>query len=220
MKYRSVFDIIGPIMIGPSSSHTAGAVRIGKVARALHGAVPTRAEVTFYGSFAETYRGHGTDVAIAAGILDFDTYDPRIRDALKIAAQEGVEIEFLIGDDVPEHPNTARVRLMTEGTMTELVGVSIGGGKVEIVEIAGFPIRLSGDLPTIIVRHVDRYGMIAKVAQVLADHRINIAAMHVARKSRGAEALMTIEVDESPSNDVLEAVRVIDGITSATRLTL
>lgn len=214
-KYRSVFDIIGPVMIGPSSSHTAGAVRIGKLARALHGMEVERAEVTFYGSFKETYRGHGTDTAITAGILNMEPHDERVRDALQLAREQGVAVEFLESAQEADHPNTARVRLMSDTHMSELVGISIGGGKVEIVEIQGFPVHLSGDVPTVIIRHIDRHGMIARVAQVLADYAINIATMHVSRKAKGEQALMTIEVDEMPPDEALKAIHAFDGILGA-----
>ncbi|MBE3593453.1 MAG: L-serine ammonia-lyase, iron-sulfur-dependent, subunit beta [Candidatus Carbobacillus altaicus] len=219
-KYRSVFDIIGPVMIGPSSSHTAGAVRIGKLARALHGMDVERAEITFYGSFKETYRGHGTDTAITAGILNMDPHDERVREALALAREKGVAVEFLESTQEADHPNTARVRLMTDMHMSELVGISIGGGKVEIVEILGFPVHLGGDVPTLIIRHIDRHGMIARVAQVLADYAINIATMHVSRKGKGEQALMTIEVDELPPADALTAMQAYDGIIGVSLLYL
>lgn len=120
MKYRSVFDIIGPVMIGPSSSHTAGAARIGRVARSLFGREPERIIVSFYGSFAETYKGHGTDVAIIGGLLDFDTFDERIKTAIQIAEDKGIDIEFRVEDAVPVHPNTAKITISDEKGELEL----------------------------------------------------------------------------------------------------
>jgi L-serine dehydratase len=206
LKYRSVFDIIGPVMIGPSSSHTAGAARIGRVARTIFNQKPERAEITFYGSFAKTYKGHGTEVAIIGGILDFDTFDPRIVSAVEIAKQEGIEVEIRVSEEIAEHPNTARVRLIKGTRSLEIVGISIGGGKIEIVEINGFRLNLSGQLPALLVLHEDRFGMIAAVANILSKYQINRGAMQVSRKSRGEEALMIIETDQNVSEEIAEEI--------------
>ncbi|MFT8871399.1 MAG: L-serine ammonia-lyase, iron-sulfur-dependent subunit beta [Sporolactobacillus sp.] len=197
MKYRSVFDIIGPIMIGPSSSHTAGAARIGQIARELLGDVPTRAEITLYGSFAETYRGHGTDVALVAGLLGFETNDARLPDALKLAENAGLAVQFTADKETEtSHPNTARIRLFGDRNKIEVVGVSIGGGKIEIIEINGFAISLSGSNPALLVLHLDKYGAVAEVASLLAKQRLNISYMEVSRKLKGSLALMVIQTDE------------------------
>jgi L-serine dehydratase len=206
LKYRSVFDIIGPVMIGPSSSHTAGAARIGRVARTIFNQKPERAEITFYGSFAKTYKGHGTEVAIIGGILDFDTFDPRIVSAVEIAKQEGIEVEIRVSEEIAEHPNTARVRLIKGTRSLEIVGISIGGGKIEIVEINGFRLNLSGQLPALLVLHEDRFGMIAAVANILSKYQINIGAMQVSRKSRGEEALMIIETDQNVGEEIADEI--------------
>lgn len=184
MKYRSVFDIIGPIMIGPSSSHTAGAARIGLLARNLFGNQPTRADILFYGSFAKTYKGHGTDIAIVGGILGFDTFDKRITESLSIAQEQHVDIIIRTSDDIPNHPNTARVTISNETKTISVCGISIGGGKMEITEVDDFPVRITGDMPALLVWHEDRYGMVAAVSEVLAAHKINIGYMDMARKSR------------------------------------
>jgi L-serine dehydratase len=197
MKYKSVFDIIGPIMIGPSSSHTAGAARIGRVARSLFGRKPEFANISFYGSFAKTYRGHGTDVAIVGGILDYDTFDTRIVDALTIAKQEGIAVTMTEEDAVTDHPNTARVVIGDSEGQIELVGISIGGGKIEITELNGFELRLSGNHPALLIVHNDQYGAIAGVANILAKYEINIGHMEVSRKEKGKEALMVIEIDQN-----------------------
>lgn len=172
MKYRSVFDIIGPVMIGPSSSHTAGAARIGRVARSVFGREPKQIIVSLYGSFAETYKGHGTDVAIIGGLLDFDTFDERIKDSIRLAEEKGIAIEFREEEAVPKHPNTARILISDDEGSLELAGISIGGGKIEIIELNGFELRLSGNHPAILVVHNDRYGTIAGVANVLAKFAI------------------------------------------------
>lgn len=218
MKYRSVFDIIGPVMIGPSSSHTAGAARIGRVARSVFGREPKRIIVSLYGSFAETYKGHGTDVAIIGGLLDFDTFDERIKESIRIAEEKGIEIEFREEDAVPKHPNTARLLISDEEGSLELVGISIGGGKIEIIELNGFELRLSGNHPAILVVHNDRYGTIAGVANVLAKFAINIGHMEVARKDVGQEALMTIEVDQAIDPAVFDELRTAPNIIEVTQI--
>ncbi|WP_010282526.1 L-serine ammonia-lyase, iron-sulfur-dependent subunit beta [Bacillus timonensis] len=218
MKYRSVFDIIGPVMIGPSSSHTAGAARIGRVARSLFGREPKWANISFYGSFAETYRGHGTDVAIIGGLLDFDTFDERIKTSLEIAKEAGMQIKFIEEEAIPEHPNTARVSIGDEDGELELVGISIGGGKIEITELNGFQLRLSGNHPAILVVHNDRFGAIAGVANVLAKYAINIGHMEVARKERGMQALMTIEVDQNIDQNVLDELSTLPNILKVTKI--
>jgi len=218
MKYRSVFDIIGPVMIGPSSSHTAGAARIGRAARSIFGREPKWAHIYFYGSFAETYRGHGTDVAIVGGLLDFDTFDERIKRSLEIAAERGLEIHFHKEDCVPDHPNTARLHIGDEEGELELVGVSIGGGKIEIDEINGFKIRLTGEHPSIIVINNDRFGAIANVAHVLAKNEINIGYMQVSRKEKGKTALMTIETDQNVDETILDEIRKLPNILHVAKI--
>ncbi|WP_353855790.1 L-serine ammonia-lyase, iron-sulfur-dependent subunit beta [Bacillus sp. Bos-x628] len=218
MKYRSVFDIIGPVMIGPSSSHTAGAARIGRVARSLFGREPKHIVVSFYGSFKDTYKGHGTDVAIIGGILDFDTFDERIKTAIDIAKSKNIEIDFKEEDAVPTHPNTAKVKISDANGTLELTGISIGGGKIEITELNGFELRLSGNHPAILVVHNDRYGTIAAVANVLAKFAINIGHMEVARKDVGQEALMTIEVDQNIDSAVLSELETLPNIIQVTQI--
>ncbi|MCS1351379.1 L-serine ammonia-lyase, iron-sulfur-dependent subunit beta [Mechercharimyces sp. CAU 1602] len=218
MKYRSVFDIIGPVMIGPSSSHTAGAARIGRAARSLFGRKPTKATITFYGSFAKTYRGHGTDVAIVGGILNYDTYDKRIVKALELAEEAGITIEIHESDELTDHPNTARLQLSDGRGNMEIVGISIGGGKMEITELDGFDLKLSGNAPALLVMHQDQYGAIARVATVLAHHRINVSYMQVSRKNKGSQALMTIETDQTVKERVTEEITKLPGITGVTIL--
>ncbi|GGL44327.1 L-serine ammonia-lyase, iron-sulfur-dependent subunit beta [Sporolactobacillus putidus] len=197
MKYRSVFDIIGPVMIGPSSSHTAGAARIGRIARKLFNDCPDRVEVTLYGSFAQTYRGHGTDVALAAGLLGFDASDPRLPDALTIAAGQRMAVSFNADTETQvEHPNMARLHLTKGDNVLDLVGASIGGGKIEITEVDGFSISLSGSNPALLVLHRDKYGAVAEVAGLIAKYEMNISYMEVARHEKGHVAMMVIQTDE------------------------
>ncbi|MGM0863584.1 MAG: L-serine ammonia-lyase, iron-sulfur-dependent subunit beta [Bacillota bacterium] len=218
MKYKSVFDIIGPVMIGPSSSHTAGAARIGRVARNLFRREPKWATISFYGSFAKTYKGHGTDVAIVGGILDYDTYDERIIESINVAKQKGIKIKFQEEDAITDHPNTARIRMGDDKGEIELVGISIGGGKVEIIELNGFELKLSGHHPAILVVHDDRFGAIASVSNIIAKHQLNIGHMDVSRKEKGQMALMTIEVDQPIDEAVINELTSLPNITQVTRI--
>lgn len=203
MKFNSVFDIIGPVMIGPSSSHTAGAARIGKAARNLFGLEPTWAKIHLYESFAKTYKGHGTDFALIGGLLGYETDDPRMSKSLDTAKEKGINIEFIEDPSAVDHPNTARLIIGNDTDTLELIGISIGGGKVEITELNGFALRLSGNHPAILIMHNDRYGAIASVTKILAKHEINIGHMEVNRKDVGKEALMVIEVDQNVEDPIL-----------------
>ena len=218
MKYRSAVDIIGPVMIGPSSSHTAGAARIGRVARTLFGKQPKKAIISLYGSFAKTYRGHGTDVAVVGGILDFDTDDERIPASLTIAEEAGMEVTFTIEDTVMDHPNTVKIRLFDEDKELELVGISIGGGTIEITELNTFKLKLSGENPAILVVHNDVFGIISSVSTVLANHEINIGHMEVSRKEKGQMALMVIEVDQKIKSDVMKEIEGLENVSQVIRM--
>jgi L-serine dehydratase len=218
MKYRTVFDIIGPVMIGPSSSHTAGAARIGRTARSLFGRIPKEITITLYGSFAKTYRGHGTDIALVGGLLDFDTFDQRIPSSLQMAKEAGINVRFVESEEIPDHPNTARILISDESGKLEIVGISIGGGKTEIIELNGFELKLSGNSPTLLVLHKDQFGAVADVATILAKHEINIGYMQVARKEKGLEALMSIETDQPVSDELLKEIRLKSGMYSVTVL--
>lgn len=218
MKYNSVFDIIGPVMVGPSSSHTAGAARIGLAARNLFGKEPKWAKIHLYESFAKTYRGHGTDFALAGGLLGFATDDPRMSKALDIAKERGIEIEYIEDSASSDHPNTARLIIGNEKESLELVGISIGGGKVEITELNGFALRLSGNHPAILIMHSDRFGAIASVTKILAKHEINIGHMEVNRKDIGKEALMVIEVDQNVEDSILVELKNAEHIISIAKI--
>ncbi|MNO66610.1 L-serine dehydratase, beta chain [compost metagenome] len=212
MKYRSVFDIIGPAMIGPSSSHTAGAARIGRMARNMLGETPKRADIVFCGSFAQTYRGHGTDVAIVGGLMGFDTFDTRIKDALSIAKDVGLEINISTVDLPDEHPNTAWITMSNDKECIKVKGISLGGGKIEIVESGGFGLCLTGDAWTMLVFHQDHYGMIAAVASILADQRINIGKMEMYRTARGKDALLVIETDQEIDMETSQKIGSIQDV--------
>jgi L-serine dehydratase len=217
MKYRSAFDIIGPVMIGPSSSHTAGAARIGRVARTLFEKQPKRAVISLYGSFAKTYKGHGTDMALVAGLLDFDTFDERIPKSLEMAEKSGMEVIFQPEGAVTDHPNTVKINLYDDSNELEIVGVSIGGGTIEIKEINSFKLKLSGD-PAILVIHKDRFGIISSVTSILSKHEINIGHMEVSRKEKGETAIMVIEVDEKIEDVVVEGLKQLDNVIRVIRI--
>jgi L-serine dehydratase len=192
----SVFDMIGPVMIGPSSSHTAGVVRIARAALKLFGERPEEVDIIFYNSFARTYEGHGSDRAIIAGLLDFGTDDKRIKDALDIAEKEGFKYHFKsIGNASALHPNTIKVTLIKGEKKMEVVGESKGGGVINIAEVNGFKADFSANLHTIIITAKDVKGSIAFIADVLAHDDCNIATMSVSRKGKNDIACLVIEMD-------------------------
>ncbi|NLE69423.1 MAG: L-serine ammonia-lyase, iron-sulfur-dependent, subunit beta [Clostridiales bacterium] len=207
MKYRSVFDIIGPVMVGPSSSHTAGAVRIGQLARKLFGKAPEAAAIHFFGSFAKTYRGHATDVAVLAGVLGLKTSDPRIPEAFDLAEKRGLDYSFHEEAAIPNHPNTVSITLTAGDSRMDVTGISIGGGLVQITRVDGFDLRLSGESPALLIFHQDAYGVIAAVTRLLAEAQLNISHMEVSRANRGENALMVIETDQPISNDVVRLIQ-------------
>ncbi len=215
----NIFDIIGPVMIGPSSSHTAGAVRLGRVANKLidHRKL-IRTEITLSGSFALTYKGHGTDRALLAGIMGYHSYSPEIRDALEIAKKRGIEYSFLKQNIKGAHPNTALIHYYTEdGSEGTMQGASTGGGNILVHQIDGMDVFFNGDNNTIIVMHHDKPGVIAAVTHVMhweyAD--LNICSFHLSRESRGGNSIMTIEVDSMPPEDLIEKIRKIEHVTNA-----
>lgn len=207
MKEFSVFDIIGPRMVGPSSSHTAGAVRIGLVAHRIARGKIKSAEIMLYGSFAQTGRGHGTDRAVIAGILGVEPDDARVKHSMLLAKSESVDIKVNYSSEETDHPNTARIHFVTEaGREFSLVGVSIGGGNIEIVEINGMEVSFSGDYPTIIAFYRDMPGIISKVTALLAWRNINVAFMKVFRNAKRQDACMVIETDAVVSNEELREI--------------
>ncbi len=206
----NIFDVIGPVMIGPSSSHTAGASRLGKMARTILGEPPRRVEIVLYGSFSETGWGHGTNLALVAGLLGLDPWDERLRDAFSIANMEGLLFSFKTGKlRRGMHPNS--VKFVMEGDTCHRVveGASVGGGKIKITGIDGFSVLFSGEYPTIINIYRDRVGMVAEVSRLLAEEGINIAHMNVSRDRKMGTALMIIETDEMPSPSIKERLKTI-----------
>jgi len=192
----SVFDMIGPVMIGPSSSHTAGVVRIARAAVKLLGGSPDEAEITFYNSFARTYEGHGSDRAIIAGLLDFKTDDKRIKDALTLATEQGLNYRFKsIGNASTMHPNTIKLSLRKGDKKIEVLGESRGGGLINIAEVNGFKADFSANLHTLIITANDVKGSVAFIANVLAHDDCNIATMSVSRRGKNDVACLVIEMD-------------------------
>ncbi|MDO5416569.1 MAG: L-serine ammonia-lyase, iron-sulfur-dependent subunit beta [Lachnospiraceae bacterium] len=209
----NVFDIIGPIMIGPSSSHTAGAARIGKAARLLLGEPPVKAEIFFHGSFAKTYRGHGTDKAVIGGLLGFDPWDTRIRDSQRLAEKAGVSIHIATGtlDDV--HPNTVRITMTgASGKTAVLQGASVGGGNIQITQINGMDVDFSGQYPTLIVLHRDHPGVIAQVTTLVSSRQANICNFRLSRQEKGGLAIMTIEMDQSMDEASAEEIKALANV--------
>ena len=215
----NIFGIIGPVMIGPSSSHTAGAVRLGRVANKLIDGRPLeRVEITLSGSFARTGKGHGTDRAILAGIMGYQSYSPEIRNALEIAEEREIKYVFLKEDIPGAHPNTARIRyVLKDGEWGEMQGASIGGGNIQVDLIDGMRVDFNGDSSTILVMHRDKPGVIAAVTQLMHFEYagLNICNFHLSRQEKGGNAIMTIEIDGKPPESLTDAIRRIDNVDNA-----
>lgn len=211
MKYISILDIIGPTMIGPSSSHTAGAVRLGLLARNIYGKKPGWVKFTLYNSFAKTGKGHGTDRALIAGILGFKVDDPRIKKAYELAKKESIQIEFETKNDSSRHPNSVDFTLYNETNMF-ISGKSLGAGEVEIDNIKGFKASIRGDLPTLFIIHKDKPGMLSKVTEFLQEANVNIATLHCERNEKGKEAAMTICLDSIPTAETMNEIQNISGV--------
>jgi len=211
----NVFDIIGPIMIGPSSSHTAGAVRIGLMSRILLGSPAVNARIRLHGSFAQTYKGHGTDRALAAGIMGMQPDDERIRNSLEIAQKTGLDIRFEPAAIPDAHPNTAEITLTDHYGKTVCVqGSSIGGGNIIITKIDGKEVKITGQSPTVIVIHDDIPGMIAAVTAIMAQHNLNVYQFNLARDKKGGTAIMSLQVDgHSLENELKTSIEKIHGVT-------
>jgi L-serine dehydratase len=213
-RQRSLFDIVGPIMVGPSSSHTAGAARLGALARAVTGGTPAYVLITLHGSFATTGLGHGTDRALVAGLLGMAPDDERLPDALTLAQTAGMRVEFAEADLGEVHPNTARFDVEDANGRTFLIqGSSIGGGTVVVTLVDDFPVEVTGELPVLVVIHHDQPGVVAAVTARLAAEVINIASMQVARERRGARALMLIETDGVVEDEVRASIAGLEGVS-------
>lgn len=211
----SIMDVIGPIMIGPSSSHTAGAARLGAAARALCEKPFDRAEFGLHGSFARTYRGHGTDLALLAGIIGMSPEDERIPEAFQIAREQGVSWKFFEKQMEGVHENAVEIRLFQEDQQVlNMIGSSIGGGRIRINDLNGCRIDLSAELPAIVISHMDRKGMIHQITSVLLEENMNVGTLKLTRNTKGEHALSIIEVDEPVENKILERLREIPDVLS------
>lgn len=197
MKYNSAFEIIGPVMVGPSSSHTAGPIRIGNIARQILDGEPEVAQFRLMGSFAETYQGHGTDLALLAGVLGMTTDSEEVSEADKVAQKVGLEYSFSKENLGFYHPNTVKIRLSNHTNDVRLIASSLGGGKVEVQELDDLPIKFSGENPTLILYHKDQRGFLAKVSQALDDAGYNIGRLSLERWQRGGPAITVCEMDEA-----------------------
>ena len=214
-----LLNILGPVMIGPSSSHTAGAARIGRIALHLLGERVVRAQIDFHGSFAKTGNGHGTDRAVVGGLMDMSTDDERLRDSIRLARESGMEVVFSTVELKEAHPNTVRLRLTGEnGKQIEVVAASVGGGSVEVQEIDGLPMHFTGEAHTLIIAHKDTPGIIDSVSSLLAGASVNIATMRVAREGAGKKAIMVLELDVLPDQVIIGALRAMTSISGVTLL--
>ena len=210
---NSIFDIIGPVMIGPSSSHTAGAARLGKMARCIFGSVPKKVEMTLYGSFAKTYKGHGTDRALLGGLLGYKEDDKRLRNAKELADEVGLNYTFIESPLDIGHPNVVKFDLYGEKERhMSVVGRSIGGGQIMITEVDGNDMSITGDEFTLVVFHEDKPGAISLISQALSESDINIASMRVFRKGKYKDAVMVITTDSVVNPITVQFMRECPGI--------
>jgi len=212
-----LFDLIGPVMIGPSSSHTAGAARIGLTARMLLGEDVVRAEVGLHGSFSKTYHGHGTDRAIIGGLLGMAVDDERLRESPQIAREMGLSVHFSSVNIRGAHPNTVRLTITgCSGAMLTMEAASVGGGNIEVHQLDGLRVNFTGKENTMIIRHLDTPGAIAKVTGVIAQRRLNIANMQSYRRQVGGDAIMVFELDGVPDEEAIAMIRDMPDVQGIT----
>lgn len=209
----NIFDILGPVMVGPSSSHTAGAARIGLVARQLFGRQPQKVRVYLHGSFAATGKGHGTDKALIGGLLGMRPDDMRLPDSFRVAKEEGMEFTIEAKDIKEAHPNTARIYMEAEGVpMMWVQAYSIGGGRIRVCKLDGIEVNFSGETNTLIIRNVDEPGRVKDVSIALSDAQVNIATMQVFRDKKGGIAVMVVETDDVVGQETIDDLSGKPGI--------
>lgn len=214
----NLFDIMGPIMVGPSSSHTAGAARIGRVARTLLGEPPAEAELLLHGSFASTGKGHGTHQALIAGLLGLSLDDPRIPDSFRLAKEAGLKFTFGATTLRNAHPNSVLIKLTGhDGRQLEVGASSLGGGRVKVFQVDGMECTFSGELSTLVIRNTDRPGCISHITISLASLGLNVASLQLHRDDRGGSAFMVIECDRVIPMSVVEEIRALPGVQRVTR---
>ena len=217
----SIFDVIGPVMVGPSSSHTAGAVRIGYISRKLIGENIVKADIRLYGSFLATGKGHGTRKAVVAGLLGMKPDDMRIPDSLDIASSQGMEVTFGEAQLKEAHPNTVQMFLTgVSGRSLEVVGESLGCSRINIAQIDGINTNFSGDYPTLVVHNLDQPGHVSEVTAMLAHKGVNIAYMQLYRSNRGGEAVMVVECDQEVPQEGIKWLEKAEGVVKVTYLSL
>ena len=206
-KYQSAYEIIGPVMVGPSSSHTAGAVRIGNIAYQLLNEKPLSVRFSLMGSFAKTYQGHGTDLALLAGVLGLSTMDDGIPNAKEIAEENGLQYEFTKRVLGSYHPNTVLVELSGSTRTVKLLASSLGGGKVEVQEFNDYPLKFSGERPTLVIRHHDKKGIISELSGILSQNGLDIARMANERSKINGAAITICEIDNHVDESFLTSFK-------------
>lgn len=215
----NIFEILGPVMVGPSSSHTAGAVRIGLISRKLLGGQPVSASIVLHGSFADTGIGHGTDKALIAGLLGMEPDDMRIPDSFRIADEQGLSYHFISKQIRGAHPNTALLTLTdSQGQSVVVQASSLGGGRILVNRLNGMDVQFSGDKTTLVVQNLDEPGMLADITCLLSNEKINIATLQLYRSQRGGYALTIAETDSPIPDQCLEGLRKLRGILQVTYL--
>jgi L-serine dehydratase len=213
----SIFDIIGPVMVGPSSSHTAACVRIGRCVRSILGADPARAVVRFGGSFATTYAGHGSDRAIAAGLIGLSPDDPAINESLELARQRGLDLQ-VVPDETLAGELPVQVTVEREGKRLEVQAESLGGGMIAIRRVNDVQVDLQGEGFTVLIEHVDHPGVIAHACAVMAEGGINIGSTTCRRSEKGGEALLVLELDQTIGPEVLGKLAGLADVTGVALL--
>ncbi len=216
-----LFDIIGPVMVGPSSSHTAGAVKIGYVAQRLLAEPVKQAEILLHGSFLATGKGHGTDRALVAGLMGMRPDDPRIPQSLELAKKQGMKVTFGAVSLKDAHPNSALLKLVgKQGRSLEIIGESLGGSIINIASIDGLSANFSGDYPTLIVHNLDQPGHVAEVTSMLSHKSVNIASMQLYRAYRGGDAVMVLECDQEIPQEAIAWLKHLEGVEKVTYYSL
>ncbi len=211
---RSLYDVLGPVMIGPSSSHTAGACRIGKISKYIVDEEISDVKFYLHGSFGKTYKGHGTDRALTAGVLGMDTNDDRIVNSMDLAKNLGIKISFIEKDlGSNYHPNTVKLDITTVTKKNfSIIGSSIGGGNIEILSINGRDVYFTGNYKTLLINHIDKPGIVHKISGILFDNNVNIAYLKVFRDRKGDKASMVFELDDFVNEEMINDIKNVDDI--------
>lgn len=212
MKKKGLFDVISPIMIGPSSSHTAGAIRLGLMARCIYNAPISKVEFTLYNSFAQTGKGHGTDKGLLAGVLGHCVDDVKTKDIFNLV---NIDYKFEFRDDLSRHPNSVDITINDEMSIS---GDSIGAGEIRITAINGFSVNLAGQYHTVLLMYKDKPGMISKASKIIQEYNINIASLHCDRNEKGGTASMYFALDAEPSDAIVEAIKNISDVYFVTKI--